>query len=127
MKRRASKIFTTLVVAACSCIYLMACEVKPSQSAVGTGSVPLSPNETAISSTANRLNRADGRLTVRPQHQGGDHLPVVVDPESPASCAVVAKGERCGDCCSDVFTEDSERWHQCMNACTKVEASNHEH
>ena len=58
--------------------------------------------------------------------QGGDQLPVVVDPESPGSCALVARGERCGLCCADVFIDESERWYQCMNACSRTERAGHD-
>ena len=58
--------------------------------------------------------------------QGGDQLPVVVDPESPGSCALVARGERCGLCCTDVFIDESERWYQCMNACSRTEHAGHD-
>jgi hypothetical protein len=61
------------------------------------------------------------------KNPGGDQLPTVVDPNSPGSCALVAKGEICGDCCSDVFNEDSARWYQCMDACSKAEANSREH
>jgi hypothetical protein len=61
------------------------------------------------------------------KNPGGDQLPAVVDPDSPGSCALVAKGEICGDCCSDVFNEDSARWYQCMDACSKAEATSREH
>jgi hypothetical protein len=58
--------------------------------------------------------------------EGGDQLPVVVDPESPGSCAQVARGERCGLCCADVFIDESERWYQCMNACSRTEHAGHD-
>jgi hypothetical protein len=61
------------------------------------------------------------------RNQGGDQLPVVVDPSSPGSCALVAKGEMCGFCCGDVFIDESESWYQCMNTCAKSEASQFEH
>ncbi len=53
---------------------------------------------------------------------GGDRLPMVVDPNSPGSCALLHKGEICGQCCSDVFPEDSDPWHLCMDACVKADA-----
>jgi hypothetical protein len=91
-------------------------------------SVVLAQTPTATSQTALRSDGTAAEIsrTVR-SHQGGDQLPVVVDPDSPGSCAVVSKVSTCGYCCSDVFAEDSERWHQCMNACAKVETNSQEH
>ena len=118
------KIFSYALALSAASGMIVSCEAKPSKSGVTSGS---QTTPATASPPSNLTNASDGPPQSSREHQGGDQLPVVVDPESPASCAVVAKGERCGDCCSDVFTEDSERWHQCMNACTKAEASNHEH
>jgi hypothetical protein len=60
------------------------------------------------------------------KQDGGDHLPLMVDPNSPGSCALVNKNEMCGQCCSDVFAEDSDPWHLCMDACVKADALRNE-
>ena len=60
------------------------------------------------------------------KQDGGDRLPVSVDPNSPGSCALLHKDEICGQCCTDVFPEDSDPWHLCMDACVKADALRNE-
>jgi hypothetical protein len=68
-----------------------------------------------------------GQPVPAPSNQdGGDRLPLKVDPNSPGSCALLHKDEFCGQCCSDVFPEDSDPWHLCMDACVKADALRNE-
>jgi hypothetical protein len=103
------------------------CDAKPKKSEQNSQQFKAALTSESAAANLSATVSGDHSASSSHQHQGGDQLPVVVDPDSPGSCAVVAKNERCGECCSDVLLEDSERWHQCMNACAKAEANSHEH
>ena len=56
-----------------------------------------------------------------------ERIPVIVDPNSPANCALVTNGEMCSECCIEGFSEGSENWKACHNACAKADTARNEH
>jgi hypothetical protein len=89
--------------------------------------LPSNPVVSAPPSVAPNQNVRPQNPTMTTTDEGGDQLPVVVDPESPGSCALVANSETCGSCCSDVFNENTSRFDTCMYACDKAASIYREH